>query len=79
MHHAPQTGDAASAADEPPREKPLRTQNLRPGQPIELQGEYVDSGHAYPTQDNDGHPPLSVLHFTHHPVGYVIYDGQHYG
>jgi hypothetical protein len=55
---------------------PIR--GLHPGQPIELQGEYIDSGHAYPTQDNEGHPPLPVLHFTHHPVGYVVYDGQRY-
>ena len=33
-----------------------------------MQGEYIDSAQAYPTQDNPG---LSVLHFTHHPVGFV--------
>lgn len=46
--------------------------------PIELQGEYIVSSDAYQTQDNDSNPPLPVLHFTHHPVGFVIYNGQHY-
>ncbi len=53
-------------------------ENLRADTPIELQGEYVDSAEAYKTEDNDGDPPLPVLHFTHHPVGYVIYEGEHY-
>jgi hypothetical protein len=53
-------------------------EGLREDTSIELQGEYVDSAHAYKTEDNDGDPPLPVLHFTHHPVGYVIYDGEHY-
>jgi hypothetical protein len=43
--------------------------------PIEVQGEYVSSAAAYPTQDNDGNP---ALHFTHHPVGFVLYEGHYY-
>lgn len=48
---------------------------LQAGQPIELQGEYVDKNHIYPSIGNPGD---AVLHFTHHPVGYVIYHGQRY-
>lgn len=43
-----------------------------------MQGEYIDAARAYPTEDNPG---LSVLHFTHHPVGFVEFpvrgDGSH--
>jgi hypothetical protein len=53
-------------------------EDLRENTPIELQGEYVSSAEAYKTEDNEGNPPLPVLHFTHHPVGYVIYNGDHY-
>lgn len=52
--------------------------DLAANAPIELQGEYIAAASAYPTQDNDGNPPLPVLHFTHHPVGFIIYAGQHY-
>lgn len=48
---------------------------LEAGQPIELQGEYIDKNHAYPSVGNPGDP---VLHFTHHPVGFVIYKGKRY-
>ena len=48
------------------------------GKMARLQGEYIDSSKAYPTDDNPG---LSVLHFTHHPVGFVEFpvgsDGSH--
>jgi hypothetical protein len=50
-------------------------EGLEPGQPIELQGEYIDQNHAYPSPDNPGD---AVLHFTHHPVGYVVYHGKRY-
>ncbi|MEZ0605604.1 hypothetical protein ACAX43_26050 [Paraburkholderia sp. IW21] len=50
---------------------------LQVGQPIEAQGEYIPEASAYPTADNDN-PVLPVLHFTHHPVGYVLYQGQYY-
>lgn len=46
------------------------------GQEIELQGEYIDHGHAYPTEDNRDRSP--VIHFIHSPVGYVIYQGKEY-
>ncbi len=50
--------------------------DLAVGQPIELQGEYVDENHVYLTPDNrEGDP---VIHFTHSPVGYVIYEGKEY-
>ncbi len=38
------------------------------GERTRMQGEYIDAAQAYPTEDNPG---LSVLHFTHHPVGFV--------
>ncbi|CAH2903017.1 MAG: unnamed protein product [uncultured Paraburkholderia sp.] len=50
---------------------------LQAGQPIEVQGEYIPEASAYPTDDNSD-PVLPVLHFTHHPVGYVRYAGQYY-
>jgi hypothetical protein len=48
---------------------------LQEGNPIELQGEYIDANHAYPSIGNPGDP---VIHFTHHPIGYVIYAGKRY-
>lgn len=48
---------------------------LKAGNPIELQGEYIDKNHIYPTVGNPGDP---VIHFTHHPVGFVVYEGQRY-
>jgi len=45
--------------------------------PIELQGEYIAVSEAYPTQDN-ADPKLPVIHFTHHPIGFVVYEGKHY-
>jgi hypothetical protein len=50
---------------------------LQTGQPIEAQGEYIPEASAYPTADNSD-PVLPVLHFAHHPVGYVKYEGQYY-
>lgn len=38
------------------------------GKMTRLQGEYIDSADAYSTPENPG---LSVLHFTHHPAGFV--------
>jgi hypothetical protein len=46
--------------------------------PIEIQGEYISAAEAYPTEDNDSQPPLPVLHFTHHPMGFLVYGGQKY-
>jgi len=52
-------------------------QGLIENSPIELQGEYIAAAEAYAAEDNDA-PKLPVIHFTHHPVGFVIYDGTHY-
>ncbi|MEH1790834.1 MAG: hypothetical protein V7L23_36025 [Nostoc sp.] len=38
------------------------------GELARMQDEYIDASIAYATEDNPG---LSVLHFTHHPVGFV--------
>ncbi|GAC1396759.1 MAG: hypothetical protein NVS3B17_17250 [Vulcanimicrobiaceae bacterium] len=54
-------GDDAGLADSVPFEVGARAR---------VQGEYVDAMAAYPTQDNPG---LAVLHFTHHPAGFVQY------
>jgi len=46
--------------------------------PIEAQGEFVDTSRARPTAGNDGSdgPILPVLHFTHKPLGFIIFNGQ---
>lgn len=62
-------GDSEGLSEEIP--------GLQAGQPIEVQGEYIPEASAYPTDDNSD-PVLPVLHFTHHPVGYVRYAGQYY-
>jgi hypothetical protein len=49
--------------------------DLKAGQPIELQGRYIPKNEAYPSVGNPGDP---VIHETHHPFGYVVYDGQLY-
>jgi hypothetical protein len=48
---------------------------LKAGQTIELQGRYIPKNEAYPSIGNPGDP---VIHETHHPFGYVVYDGQLY-
>lgn len=48
---------------------------LEPGKPIELQGEYIDEQDAYASHGNPGDP---VLHKTHHPFGFVQYEGKRY-
>ncbi|MFJ8356815.1 hypothetical protein ACIQ69_26860 [Bacillus paramycoides] len=48
---------------------------LESGSPIELQGEYIEKNQAYSSIGNPGDP---VLHFTHHPVGFVVYNGKRY-
>ncbi|EGD58755.1 hypothetical protein Y88_0813 [Novosphingobium nitrogenifigens DSM 19370] len=52
--------------------------DLAEGMPIELRGEYIDPATAYPTVDNSGPEHLPVLHFTHAPVGFVIYARHRY-
>lgn len=42
---------------------------------IELQGQYIPKNQAYPSSGNPGY---AVIHFTHHPVGFVVYHGVRY-
>lgn len=48
---------------------------LTAGQPIDIKGKFIPAAKAYRTDDN---PCFPVLHFTHHPVGYVIYNEIRY-
>lgn len=50
-----------------PREIPLK-----PGQTIEVEGEYIPKSHA------TGSNGAAVLHFTHAPGGFVVIDGKKY-
>ena len=43
--------------------------------PVELQGMFIPADQAT-SGAND--PGLPVLHFTHSPVGFVVYDGKTY-
>ncbi|MBS4189463.1 hypothetical protein KHA94_04415 [Bacillus sp. FJAT-49705] len=52
-----------------------RISGLKEGEEIELKGEYIDKNHALKGIGNPGDP---VIHFTHHPVGFVNYLGKHY-
>jgi hypothetical protein len=52
--------------------------DLREQTPIEIQGEYIAEADAYETEDNEGPDKRPVLHFTHHPVGFIRYNGQYY-
>jgi hypothetical protein len=45
------------------------------GEPITLCGAYVKFEAAYPEEDGDRH---AVIHYTHHPIGWVEYKGVHY-
>ncbi|WP_090799401.1 hypothetical protein [Paenibacillus sp. GP183] len=54
---------------------PGRIAGFAEGQPIELQGEYIDVNHAH---KGVGNPGDSVIHFTHHPIGFVLYQGVRY-
>ena len=45
------------------------------GTPVELQGMFIPADQAT-AGTND--PGLPVLHFTHSPVGFVVYDGKTY-
>jgi hypothetical protein len=48
---------------------------FEPETPVELQGMFIPANQAESGEDNPG---LPVLHFTHHPVGFVIYEGERY-
>ena len=43
--------------------------------PVELQGMFIAADQATPGTNDPG---LPVLHFTHSPVGFVVYDGRTY-
>lgn len=43
--------------------------------PIELQGDWIPAGEATAGEDDPG---LPVLHFTHRPVGFVVYGDRRY-
>ena len=43
--------------------------------PVELQGMFIPADQATAGTDDPG---LPVLHFTHSPVGFVVYDGKTY-
>ena len=58
-----------------PEGLPSPIPDLEAQHPIEAQGEYIDAMRAEPTTDNRN-PVLPVLHFTHHPYGFIIYNGQ---
>jgi hypothetical protein len=43
--------------------------------PVEMQGMFITAAEATPGTNDPG---LPVLHFTHDPVGFVIYEGKTY-
>lgn len=49
--------------------------NLEPGNSIIIRGVYIPSDKAYKSGDNPGFP---VLHFTHKPLGFIVYGGVTY-
>lgn len=49
---------------------------LKAGQPIALRGVYIARQDARDT-DGDG-VRLAVIHFTHRPLGWVLYQGRRY-
>ncbi|MCL6632587.1 MAG: S53 family peptidase [Alicyclobacillus herbarius] len=49
--------------------------NLAAGQTIELQGRYIPQNDVYPSVGNPGE---AVIDETHHPFGFVVYEGQMY-
>jgi hypothetical protein len=51
--------------------------NLQTNTPIEIQGEYISADKAFAGPDNST-PKLPVLHFTHHPLGFIVYNGLKY-
>lgn len=48
---------------------------LTKGSSIELKGEYIPLANTYNVEENPG---LPVLHYTHSPVGYVLYQDNYY-
>lgn len=54
---------------------PAAVPGFAPGQDVELRGVYVSLAQAYAAPNGEH---LPVIHFTHHPLGYVIYHGVRY-
>ncbi len=48
---------------------------IAPGQPIEIRGAYITPNEARIDADEER---LGVLHFTHRPLGWVVYQGRKY-
>ena len=48
---------------------------LKDGTKLVVRGEYIDESKAYPSPDNPG---LAVIHFTHHPVGFIEVGDKQY-
>lgn len=48
---------------------------LRVGEPITCRGRWVPLAQAYPSPDGEH---LPVIHYTHHPLGWVLYQGTRY-
>lgn len=57
------------------RALPERIPDLAAGKPIRLRGAFIPKSSAYPEPDGDWEP---VIHFTHHPLGWVEYQGKRY-
>ncbi|UHA73786.1 hypothetical protein [Paenibacillus sp. 481] len=50
-------------------------EGLEAGKSLELKGVYLEqNGDAYPSLAAAG----PVLHYTHQPIGYIVYNGQRY-
>lgn len=48
--------------------------DLKEGAQIELKGEFIATNHGYKQTSNED----PVIHFTHYPVGFVVYNGVKY-
>jgi hypothetical protein len=54
---------------------PAAVPGLAVGETITLCGAYVPASQAYPEADGD---QAAVIHYTHHPIGWVEYQGKRY-
>jgi hypothetical protein len=58
-----------------PSALPERVPGLAVGQAVTLKGIYIPKSQAYTEEDGDRN---AVIHFTHHPVGWIEYQGEQY-
>lgn len=58
-----------------PKGLPAPIPNLEPGQPITIKGTYLPAAYAHRGPDGAIHP---VLHWAHHPKGWVVYRTRRY-